>query len=72
MTIREVYDELKTITDKYITVSYEMSRYSSQSEKIECNIYIENKGHFSAPTFQLVLEEAKAAMGLVKPDTLEL
>lgn len=74
MKIQDVYDELKIVTDKdtYVTISYEMSRYSSGNEDIECNIYIENKGHFSAPTFRLVLNQAMAAMGLIKPDVLEL
>ena len=72
MKITEVYEELKTMTDDYYTVSYEMSRYSKSSEEIECGIYVKHIGHHKAQTFALALEKVKESMGKIKPDSLEV
>ena len=71
MKITEVYEELKTMTSGYFTVSYELSHFTDSLEEIDCCIYCKGIGHFKAPTFALVLEKVKESMGKIKPDSLD-
>ena len=72
MKITEVYEELKSMTDEFFSVSYEMMRFSDESEEIECVIYIKSIGHHKAPTFALALDKVKESMGKIKPDSLKI
>lgn len=73
MTIKETYEELKALfPNKFISVSYNMHRYSSNSEETECTVYMEDTQSFAAPTFALALDKLKAEMGLIEPDELVL
>jgi len=71
MKITEVYEELKGMTDEFYFVSYEMLRFSDKSEEIECVIYVRGIGQHKAPTFKLVLDKVKEAMGKIKSDSLD-
>uniref|UniRef100_A0A6M3LU65 Uncharacterized protein n=1 Tax=viral metagenome TaxID=1070528 RepID=A0A6M3LU65_9ZZZZ len=71
MKITEVYDDLKTMTDEFFAVSYEMLRFSDSSEEIDCVIYIKGIGQHKAKTFKLALDKVKESMGKIEPDGLD-
>ena len=72
MKIQDVYKEVEKMTDKFFGVSYEMNRHNIGEIEIICDIYIKEFGYFRAPTFGLALENAKKAMGKIKPDILNI
>jgi len=72
MKITEVYEELKTMTSGYFTVSYELSHFTNGLEEIDCWIYCKGIGHFKAPTFALALDKVKESMSKIKPDSLKI
>lgn len=76
MRIQEAFEELKKLADgKYCSIDYIMHSYGKDikaEDDIECRVYIEDRGSFSAPTFDLALDMLKASMKLIEPDVLEI
>lgn len=74
MDIKEAFKELKAMApkDEYISLDYTMNRYADGCEDVECSVYIASAERFVAPTFRMALDQAKAALGLIISDKLNI